>query len=78
MDNDLHQELDRGTVSLLVLLDLSVAFNTINDGILLAQRGKNSEVGAGELLLNTLAAGLGSVLSSVVFSIYMKLLGEIL
>ena len=32
--DDLRQELDRGSVSLLVLLDLSAAFNTINHGIL--------------------------------------------
>ena len=33
--DDLRWELDRGSVSLMVLLDLSVAFNTINHGILL-------------------------------------------
>ena len=45
---DLLREADRGKTSLLVLLDISVAFDTIDHGILL---GRLSELGIGDLTL---------------------------
>ena len=44
--DDLLREADRGKMSLLVLLDISTAFDTIDHGILL---GKLSELGTGGL-----------------------------
>ena len=44
--NDLLREADRSKVSLLVLLDISVAFDPVNHGILL---GRLSELGIGGL-----------------------------
>ena len=49
--DDLRQELDRGSVSLLVLLDLSAAFDTIDHGILL---GCHSQMGLGGTVLQWL------------------------
>ena len=46
--DDLLREADRGKVSLLVLLDISAAFDTIDHGILL---GRLSELGIGGLAL---------------------------
>ena len=71
--DDLHQELDRGSRSLLVLLDLT-AVNTNNCSIFLPHLSgtalgntvlqwvwsfvENSESGAGEILFDTLATGI--------------------
>ena len=46
--DDLLREADSGKISLLVLLDISVAFDTIDHGILL---GRLSELGIGGLAL---------------------------
>ena len=48
LHDDLLREADRGKVSLLVLLDISVAFDTIDHSILL---GRLSELGIGGLAL---------------------------
>ena len=50
----LHRELDRESVSLLVLLDLAVAFDTIHHGILL---GHLSGMGLGGILLQWFLVG---------------------
>ena len=54
--DDLLREADRGKISLLVLLDISVAFDTIDHGILL---GRLSKLGIGGLVLAWLWSFLG-------------------
>uniref|UniRef100_A0A803SX51 ribonuclease H n=1 Tax=Anolis carolinensis TaxID=28377 RepID=A0A803SX51_ANOCA len=98
--NDLRQELDKGSVSLLVLLDLSVAFDTVDHSILLGHlaemglrgtvlqwlrsflEGHSQMVSLGDTCSapQPLSCGVpqGSVLSPMLFNIYMKLLGEII
>ncbi|XP_062818981.1 probable RNA-directed DNA polymerase from transposon BS isoform X1 [Anolis carolinensis] len=54
--DDLRRELDRGSASLLVLLDISAAFDTIDHGILL---GRLSGMGLGGIALQWLRSFLG-------------------
>ena len=54
--DDLLREADRGKVSLLVLLDITAAFDTVGHGILL---GRLSELGIGGLALAWLRSFLG-------------------
>ncbi|KAF7244902.1 hypothetical protein EYD10_08831 [Varanus komodoensis] len=98
--DDLCREKDRGSASLLVLLDLSAAFDTIDHGILL---DRLAGLGVGGTALQWFRSYLngrfqkvvlgdygsapwqlchgvpqGSILSPLLFNIYMKLLGEVI
>uniref|UniRef100_A0A803TAK2 Reverse transcriptase domain-containing protein n=1 Tax=Anolis carolinensis TaxID=28377 RepID=A0A803TAK2_ANOCA len=98
--DDLRRELDRGSVSLMVLLDLSPAFDTVDHDIRL---GRLAGMGLGGTVLQWLRSFLegrsqmvslgdtcsapqplscrvpqGSILSTMLFNIYMKPLGEII
>ncbi|XP_053120143.1 uncharacterized protein LOC128330801 [Hemicordylus capensis] len=98
--DDLQLAMDRGSVTLLVLLDLSAAFDTIDHSILLERlrglgmggtvlqwfrsylSGRFQMVSIGDCCSSKseLKYGVpqGSILSPMLFNIYMKLLGEII
>ncbi|KAF7252275.1 Succinate dehydrogenase assembly factor 3, mitochondrial [Varanus komodoensis] len=98
--DDLCREKDRGSASLLVLLDLLAAFDTIDHGILL---DRLAGLGVGGTALQWFRSYLngrfqkvvlgdygsapwqlchgvlqGSILSPLLFNVYMKLLGEVI
>uniref|UniRef100_A0A8D2J6W7 Reverse transcriptase domain-containing protein n=1 Tax=Varanus komodoensis TaxID=61221 RepID=A0A8D2J6W7_VARKO len=98
--DDLCRERDRGNSSMLVLLDLSAAFNTIDHGILLDRLAGLGVGGTAWQWFRSYLEGRfqkvvledfgsvpwqlchgvpqGSILSPLLFTIYMKLLGEVI
>ena len=98
--DDLCQERDRGSVTLLIPLDLSAAFDTIDHGVLL---DRQAGLGVGGIVLRWFCSFLadcvqrvvlgdsgsvswhlchevpqGSILSPMLFNIYMELLREVI
>ena len=94
---DLLREAERSKMSLFVLLDISAAFNTVNQGILLGRLSKlgigglalawfrsfledHHQLGDSVLALWNLNCGVpqGSIISPMLFDIYMRLLGQVI